>query len=75
MKSYTLKLETRVGTLMIENILEFIFAKRYLYYSTMDDKVSRIKRSTIHKAYRLISGSTKWVEVRMRLFKDDNGEK
>lgn len=68
LKSYILKLETTLGILDLSDVIEFVFAKRYMYYSTSDDRVGRIRRGNIKKAFRLISGSSKWVEVKMKQF-------
>lgn len=68
MKSYTIKLETKLGDLKIENVFEFVFAKYFLYYSTVDGNVCRIDRSNIKKAYRLINNSSKWVDIHTKNF-------
>jgi len=67
-KYYTIRLQTRAGVVTIENVLEFVFAKRFMYYSTKDDQVRRISRKDIKSAQRLINGSDKWVEIRIKNF-------
>ncbi len=67
-KLYSIKLETKVGDIKIEGVEEYVFAKKYMYYSTIDDDVGRIVRSNIFKAFRQLRGSTKWVEIKPRQF-------
>lgn len=67
MTSYTLKLETDLGEIEIKNVIEYVFAKHYFYYSSKEN-VNRIDRKAIHKAYRLLS-SSKWVPINMKKFK------
>ena len=66
-KLYTIKLETRLGEISLENLIEYVFAKQYMYYSTNEDKIGRIPRDTINKAFRLISDS-RWIEIKMKKF-------
>lgn len=64
---YTIKLDTKLGEMVIENIVEYVFAKHYFYYST-EENVNRIERKAIHKAYRLLS-SSKWIPINMKKFR------
>ena len=64
--NYTIKLDTKVGEVIIEDVIEYVFAKQYFYYSTKDI-VNRIERISIYKAYRLLSG-TIWIPINMKKF-------
>lgn len=68
-KLYSIKLCTKLGEVILEDIVEYVFAKRYIYYSNSKDQVGRIPRETVSHAYRLISDSSKWVEIKMKIFK------
>lgn len=71
-KLYTVRLQTRNGDLLIKDVEEFVLARKYFYYHTKDT-FGCIKRSDLKKAYRLIEGSTTFVEIKSRRFvkKDD----
>ena len=65
--SYMIKLDTKLGEVVIEDVIEYVFAKQYFYYSTKE-VVNRIERASIHRAYRLLS-SSKWIPINMKQFK------
>lgn len=64
--NYTIKLDTKVGEVIIEDVVEYVFAKQYFYYSTKEI-VNRIERTSIYRAFRLLSG-TKWIPINMKKF-------
>lgn len=71
-KCYTLKINTYddlCPEIIVSDILEFVSAKRYFYYTTNSGEVNGILRSGIKSIHRLISGSTTWVEIKMKKFK------
>lgn len=73
MDKYILKLETKLGPIVLEDLDEYVFAKKYLYYSkdeNGEDCVGRIPREVIYKAFRLLKGSSKWIEIKMKQFKE-----
>ena len=78
-KGYTLKLETKCGSMILDNLDEYVFAKKYLYYSKLpnldaekkdEGSVGRVPRGIVNKAFRLLKGSSKWVEIKMKQFKE-----
>jgi len=66
-KSYTLKLLTESGPLVLIDIEEFVFAKKYLYWCTSLGEVGRIERSTIISASRLVD-IDKYTSIKMKQF-------
>jgi hypothetical protein len=68
MKLYSIKLQTKLGELVIDDVKEYVFARQYMYYSKADETVGRIARQDITKAFRQLEGSTRWVEIRPKKF-------
>lgn len=72
---YTLKIQTNLGEVVVENVLEFVFGKRFLYYSTEDDKVGRISRSSIQKSYRQLENRAEWSEITPPMYASQSRKK
>ncbi len=68
MKLYSIKLQTNVGEVVIDEVKEYVFARQYMYYSTSGDTVGRIARQDITRAFRQLEGSTRWIEIRPKKF-------
>ena len=71
---YTIKLDTEVGEIIVDNVEEYVFAKKYLYYSLMNNEVGRIPRSRIRKAFRKFRGSSRWIKIHAKQFKKKGGD-
>ena len=68
MKVYSIKIETRKGEYILDNVEEYVFCRKYMYYCTTDDTISAIPRGMIIDAYRRLEGTNDWLKIRMKQY-------